>query len=326
MLLRITQEISQKDANRLRAAKTCIAGISRLLSFDFLVNDLNLKATENATAKASLARVNTYTVLAQESIGLDNGAEYFIDRNFGKVNFTFPREAEETFKKKERYLQLQVLQPFSPASEKLTASLSVAGAQERTSNFHFFPSKNNIEKQMHAFDFLNYFYARRNLYENISSILTKNEEKLQTLTNETFTQDLVSLFSVKEKKEVAAFDFSEKFSKKRLFSMDFPEKKSEEVFLSSFSLVTGPISNLELLLNDENLLIVNFSLSNMDFSKLRDDNVFVGITDEVLKKDLRADKFLTENLDTWLKAYVSIANFEAELYKKIKTKILLNSI
>lgn len=326
MLLRITQKISQKDANRLLAAKTSINNISRLLSFDFLVNDLNLKATENVAAKASLARVNTYPVLAQESIGLDNGAEFFIDRNFGKVNFTFPREAEATLGKEESHFSLQVLQPFAPASQELTARLSITGVREKTSSFHLFPSKNKIERQLRVFDFFNYFYARKNLYENISAILVKNEEKLQALTNEAFSEDLLALFSVKEKKEVAAFTFSEKFTKKRFFSEAFPVKKPEETFLSSFSLVAGPVSCVELLLNDKNLLLIDFSLSNMDFSKLQEDNTFVGITDEILKKDLRADKFLTENLGAWLKAYVSIANFEATLYKKIKTKILLSSI
>lgn len=176
------------------------------------------------------------------------------------------------------------------------------------------------------FDFLNYFYARRNLYENIYEILAKNEEKIRDLTNEVFTEDLLTLFSVKEKKEVAAFDFSKKFAKNRFFSEVFPAKKPEETFLSSFSLVAGPISNLELLLNDKNSLLIDFSLSNMDFSKLKIENAFVGIPDEVLTKDPRPDKFIAKNLNTWLKAYIAIADFEAKFYEKIKTKILLNSI
>lgn len=148
MLLRVIQEISPKDAKRLRVAKTCLDGTSKLLSFDFLVHYLNLKTTENATAKASLARMNSYTVLVQESLWLDAGTEYFIDRNFGKINFTFAHETETTAEKKARYLRLQVLQPFVPTSQKLTANLYVDCAKGRTSSFHFFPSKNNIDNQV----------------------------------------------------------------------------------------------------------------------------------------------------------------------------------
>lgn len=326
MLLRITQKISQKDANRLRAANTKMAAMAKLLSFNFLVNDLNTKFTKDVTAQASLQKQLAYTVLSEAPVGLDPGAEYYIDRNFGKVNFTFPRATKKASEQKASYLCLDVLQHFSPISAKLTASLTLQGPAEKTFRFLAFESENQVEEQLRVFDFANYFYARKSLYYSISALLTKNEEKIKTLTNEVFAEDLLALFSVKEKKTIVAFDFSEKFVKKRFFSEAFPTRKQEETFLSSFSLSVGPISSIELLLNAENFLLIDFSLSNMDFSKLSKDNAFVGITDEALKKDLRVDTFLTKNLESWLENYIAIAAFETEIYKKIKLKILIGNI
>ena len=326
MLLRITRKISQKDANRLRVASAKMSAMAKLLAFNFLVKDLNSKFTKDPAAQAALQKQLAYTVLSEVPVGLDPGAEYYVDRNFGKVNFTFPRPTKKVSEQSASYLCLDVLQHFSPISAKLTASLTLQGPAEKTFRFLAFESENQVEEQMRVFDFVNYFCSRKNLYENISAILTKNEEKIKTLTNEAFASDLLSLFSIKEKKAITAFDFSEKLVKKRFYSETFPTRKPEETFLSSFSLSVGPISSIELLLNTENSLLIDFSLSNMDFSKLKIENAFIGIPDEVLTKDVRPDKFLAKNLNTWLKAYVAIADFETEFYEKIKTKILLNSI
>jgi len=38
------------------------------------------------------------------------------------------------------------------------------------------------------------------------------------------------------------------------------------------------------------------------------------------------EKFIKENLNLWLKNYVALTNFGVALYKKLKTKILINSI
>lgn len=183
---------------------------------------------------------------------------------------------------------------------------------------HLFPY---TQKRL-IFKLANYFYNRRPLYEKIYKSLLENKIELTALTNQEFAEDLTLLFSVKSApsaipdfliaaenlKTRALKDFWKKEARTMLGSISCYLKKEENGYKTFFRL------KIEVNLNKNN---------GLSFVTAEALNYVTPKAEEIYSS---MEEVLLANTNAFLQQIVASTNFAAEIYEKVKTKILLENI
>ena len=188
-----------------------------------------------------------------------------------------------------------------------------------------------------------FFYNNRKLYERIYFSLLKNKTKMIRISgNKDFVNDLISLFSVEEtftapidlnisncnkEKEFIIYD-SHTFSA-------YNKKKSKDDFLilsyfNNSHRADSEIKGIEEVAlkigKNEDILAIDFIFGNSNSDFLSPFDVVGDMNINSIKNDERLDTFLNMYLMDWLNNYILFSDFTAEVYNKVKSKILVNSI
>jgi len=168
----------------------------------------------------------------------------------------------------------------------------------------------------------NYFYNKRPLYEKIYKNLLENKAELTALTNREFTEDLTLLFSVKSVPVVIpTFSITEEALKTRTLEAFWKKEPSTRLGSTSGYLkaTTDGYTNfyelkVEVSLNEK---------KELSFATAEAYNYNTPRAEETYP-DMRT--MLLANTEAFLQQLVASADFAAEIYEKVKTKILLENI
>lgn len=174
--------------------------------------------------------------------------------------------------------------------------------------------------------FVAYFFYRKDFYSKIKKILEDNKEDLSEIIGKTFVADFLALFSAKTQK-VATFKVPKKTLAKELIL-----HTSDKAVLFPDSLYLGGLSldefalmqEISFFLTEDNKLWIKLVLSDEVLEK-----AFPILTEKnahAIKNDKQFEAKINEVATAWLKDYLAFANFNAEIYAKIKTKILIEKI
>lgn len=322
MFLRITQKISKKDMVRLSTAKKKMDGLLGVMTGEFLAEGLNFPIE-----KKPLNGAFPCEILTKKRIGFEPSPKCYPYLNYEQeVAFERSLNARGDESQKEVTFALKI-NTACKNKGKTDVLLEVEGKRNIEISFWFGSARSLYESKKNMFNFIAYFYNRELLYARISEILKENKEEILELTNKTFFKDLVCLFSVKNMGKVKNFTFEKNFRQKQIFSEEQIEKVAKRTKLGNFESKDRDINIIELSLAKEEILNVDFSFpAPVTMLEMMGRTSRYSTAPEEALKAAFFEKFIKENLNLWLKNYIALTNFGIALYKKLKTKILINSI
>lgn len=317
-----------------------------------LFHTLELKTEEAESLKRVLVirkllnNTSAYALLCQDLEFFENNtaARQALEAktSFAKVLGMFLPPAFETG---EDALGMYYVQPQAPKKEQELSFGVGAGLNWKfnsLSGISFFVTQNGTNKVLfqegpfpnkgrHLYPYnqkrlilkmANFFYNKRPLYEKIHKSLLENKPELTALTNQEFTEDLTSLFSVKSAPtDLPTFLITEAVLKTRKLETFW--KKEPSTRLGS---TTGYLKETTDGYTNFYKLKVEVSLSSdkeLSFATAEAYNYNTPRVEETYP-EMRA--MLLANTNAFLQQLVASANFAAEIYEKIKTKILLENI
>lgn len=322
MFLRITQKISKKDMLRISIAKRKMDGLLGILTGEFLADSLNFPVEQKPLNGGFPCEI-----LAKKSIGFDPSPKCYPYLNYTK-EVAFERSLNAGGDEREKALTFTLsINTRYKLKEKTDMELTMAGQNNPEMTFWFGNSKSLNESKKNMFNFIAYFYNRELLYERISEILKENKAEISALTNATFFKDFARLFSVKTIKKVENFTLEKKFRQKQIFLEEKAWKGTLGTKIGYFGTNSRDVETIILSFDGEINLRVDFSLpapvTRLDM--MGGPSKYFTAPEEALEAEY-FEKFIKENLNLWLKNYIALTNFGIAFYKKLKTKILINSI
>ena len=336
MLLRINKKISQEKAKRIITAKKQIDAFFNLLDTGYLYEDLNLDLQKKLTNFAKPANASE-RVLFKEEIGNFPDPEHFLQKDYGDLTFKYDRKSH--VKPQKYFLAIKLLKTYNagiqPEELGFLLELSKKGRHGAIVEFEFGNFKKAGDRQALA-DFFNYFSCQSPMYVAISEKLATKKALLEAWLGKPFTHDLLTLFAYRSLKTKSFNLELEKTSlEKRIFFNDNSENtkaiNKNVVFLGDIWGTEDEddednimFRNVYLRLAENQQLFIDFSLPEDCVAKfpvlLTDQNL------DQLKEDKSCANFIAKNLKNWLEDLVAFADFEAQIFAKIKTKFLLKTI
>jgi len=175
-------------------------------------------------------------------------------------------------------------------------------------------------------EFVAYFFYRKAFYSKIQESLESNQKTLVSILGKAFVADLVALFSAKRQaaskvklpKKTPAKELILRHSDKAVL---FPGSLYlGGCYLDSFALM----QEISFFLEEDNKLSMKLVLSDKVLEETFP--ILTEKTAQTLKSDKRFETKINKVAPAWLKDYIAFANFNAEIYDKIKTKILMEKI
>jgi hypothetical protein len=322
MFLRITQKISKKDMARISKAKKSMDGLLGVMTGEFLAEGLNFPIE-----KKPLNGAFPCEILTKKRIGFEPSPKCYPYLNYEQeVAFGRSLNTGGDESQKEVTFALKI-NTACKNKGKTDVLLEIEGKRNIEISFWFGSARSLYESKKNMFDFIAYFYNRELLYARISEILKENKEEILELTNKTFFKDLVCLFAAKPGNNVKNFTLDKNFRQKQIFSEEQIGKTARKTKLGNFESKSKDVDIIELSLTAENSLNVDFSFPEQVtiLEMMGGASKYLTVPEEALG-DAFFEKFIKENLNLWLKNYIALTNFGVALYKKLKTKILINSI
>lgn len=324
MLVRFIKQIKAEDFTRITTALTKMEEISSVLNQDFLAASLKLGTTISKNKDGGMIFnrrsigpfVNTKYTMAEAEAGVACDREY-------------PEETDRP-RKFTTFAELEwVKDHFDDIGDINDVYFTVDGNQDGTEVFFMGDFLRRCPAGNQIFNLASFFYRRRALYENIYKVLLTNKNRLGKFTNSVFADNFIALFSVKDKIEkVENFTIAEANFVVEV-SADSNNPYQENLSnVKNISYCMHPnnlsIQNVKLSLDEPDFLTIEFTLSEY-------------FRDEALRtwteKNIKAttgqpilNEFITQHLNAWLKNLVLLSIFQAKIYEKVKTKLLITQI
>jgi hypothetical protein len=308
MFLRLVKKINKEMAESLRATKTKEKIIFNLKDAGFLLDDLEPHWVKIAKVFGKEGEnIQAFGVFPQPKYGLlEEHSEIFyqkikqqkgtkaLDIIYGTIN-------DGVFIKLVEHFSRHILFELGPLFSKN----------------HY---KNRFNRDLVLHDIALYFHNRRTLYKAVHSFFLNNKKDLSKIFGQPFVEDLIVLFSVDIKRKIPNFKVSTKATDARI--MEKMVSSENYVFVGFARFYPKELNRVgyyhfdgtenELFLNNKDQLIIN--------SRPRQAAV---IGEE---EKLEFESFVDKNLADWLKQTVSVIDFGAAIYEKVKTKIFLENI
>ena len=310
MLLRLVRKISSEDAERLRAIKAKEKLIFNLKDAGFLLEDLEPYWAKIAKVFGKEGEnIQAFGTFPQPSYGLrEEHGEIFYQKlkqqkAFKTLAFSYGTINGGVFLKLREQVGRHILFELGP----------------------FFPKnhyKNKFNSDKVIQDIAVYFYNRRSIYEELHNYFLKNKNGLNEIFGQPFVEALILLFSVTSKKKVPNFKISAKATGARILKKTVSSKNYSLVGFARFYPKHFKHKRLdyyrlesvenELYLNNKNQLLINAKARQAE------------LLGEAEK--LEFENFVNKNLNTWLKQTISVIDFGAAIYEKVKTRIFVENI
>lgn len=319
-LLRIVKAIKLEEAEKIRYYKTLEKRLKTLMDGEFLCKALELSESEKKRDK----------VPQKEPIVKNLGPFKYSKYEFGAY-FT-----ALTYKRTPNY---KVIKNLNLNCGRLTGGRNVAleiidrtkGSQDFSiGQFCYMePGMNYYISGGNIHELARYFHAKRPLYEKIRALLLANRPEFEANLNGTFVEALLALFSVTApEKKLQNFDIPNKNVKKYCLTKRIVKKNAlflgnsyyypKECLTAEYPPATT--IELEFFLNAKNQLIINASCGWVSKDGVQKTAL------EEIKGSKYFDKFLQATIVDFLQQLVALASFGEEIYEKVKTKILIESI
>jgi len=332
--IRIHKTLEAKAAARLREAQQKLHFFSAYSNSDFLLEEFSEEIIDKKEGKS---------LTLQEELGPYTFSKYFFSSTLYKLYFGLNWDVEHEYAKVIFNLNFTALETDKLDRTCRLELLAEWNAKTSNKKFEFLLKDKDILHGNVIFYIPVYFYNERPLYKKIFSSLVKNKAKLiRTCGNEAFVKDLLALFSVKTSiKKTPAFKLLEN---KRENAFIIYEKASRGIYeeegagkdlltLSTFNNgqdVNSEIKGVEEITvrvgKTENLLVTDFVFGHTNVDFLAGFGIVGDMNIKQVKNNKKLEEFLTTYLNDWLKNYVALADFTAEVYGKVKTKLLVASI
>jgi len=342
MYIRITKKLKKADAECLRAASKQLAFFSQYANSDFLLEEF-LKNKREEDPLTELTEKDLDTFKLDEDIGPFTFPKYLFSEVLYKLQFEPNWDATHyyekvfceiicaTVKKTKvgKAFRLGLFAEWDPATHNKKFDLAL---------------RDNLEPHLNpVFSIPLCFYDKRELYEKIFKLLEKNREKLiKTSKNKEFIEDIIALFSVKKNnKAPASFELSTESEAKEFVIYDkgslgiydqegTGEELCELSYFENTHRIETEIKGIEEVQlrvgKAEDSLVTDFIFGHLSieflaaFGKVGDANI------NEVKNNKSLEAFLTLYLNDWLKNYVALATFTAEVFAKVKTKLLVTNL
>lgn len=342
MYIRIYKTLEAKAAARLRKAQQKLHFFSAYSNSDFLLEEFSKEADEyHIFDYIDKKEEKSFTL--QEELGPYTFSKYFFSSTLYKLYFGLNWDAEHEYAKVVFNLNFAALKTDKLARTCKLELLAAWNAQTSNKKFEFFLKSDASLQGNVILNIPAYFYNERILYEKIFSSLVKNKARLvATCGSEAFVKDLLALFSVKtSNKKIPAFELQ---GNKRENAFIIYEKASRGIYeeegagkdlltLSSFNnghVIDSEIKGVEEITlrvgKAENLLVADFVFGHTNVDFLAGFGIVGDMNIKKVKDNKKLEEFLTLHLKAWLENYVALAEFTAEVYGKVKTKLLVNSL
>lgn len=318
MLLKVAKQLDQDLCAKLRVSHANICKFNNVENSSFLCQDL-------AQNKANI----------EEYLNSNKNRKFLIDVSL--KNLKNPSHKLEACPSDSFYFSDSDRRLLAPNDLFLLLKLKMESGPIVTFDIEhtFGRSENSYRWDISAEDkntkfnlrqFVAYFFYRKDFYSKIQKILEANKETLEAIVGAAFVADFLALFSVKPQ-VIADFKVPKKTVAKELIL-----RHSDKAILFPHSLYLGGLSldkfalmqEISFFLGEDNKLLIELVLSDEALEK-----AFPILTEKYaheIKNDKQFEAKINEVTTAWLKDYIAFANFNAELYNKIKTKILLEKI
>jgi len=319
LLLQYTKEISSKEAESLKKAKTFLNTMEKFPEDVTLLREA-IDNYQPVRKKKKLAK-------ASIELGEFLAPEYEMVERYG-LSFCSKRAGVSA--KKELYFNWGATNIFYgdlffsvTEREKTLAEFYLGnflGGQDRDCP--------DVLKAGAIAKIARYFYNRPAIYGKIYKLLTEQRKEFCCATGKPFYEALISLFSVKKQPRIQLFGAFQGQKLEQIFDY---RKAATDFSLGHFCYVfpksakgTAASSNIvfELWLTPKNKLIIN--------ANFVEDSAARGLS--LLKKFASVSKqqevktLVTTGIEAWLGNLVLVATFEKNIYKKIQTTLLLKNI
>jgi hypothetical protein len=328
MYLRITKQLSQIDAERIRNIKEKEQSLRNIKDFKFLTNGLKLKNIFNE-------KRHWYEALSSEKVfkcyGSFNLPKYRIIEWTDELGYCERNEKNKIWRR-----SFNLMLGDSPSSfgeMNLNARIFQDDLDAEEYTLHFAEGdKSNI------FSIASYFYNKRNFYNKIHAFLEKNGEKFRDIMGEGFILNLISLFSSdKQAKDILNYNLSSP-NKYETFTQSgtlLPKEGYLHLCFSKiFSLENkyGMDISIHCFLGEDNALVMETVASSI---KGHVYSILEGAQQRAEKKNGKfnetiyknfMEKYMNKQLNDCLTSMEKMINFGFDIYETVKTKLLINNL
>lgn len=328
MYLRITKQLIQIDADRLRKVKEKEQSLRNLKDFKFLAAGIKLKNIFEEKRP-------WYALLTSEKIfkcyGSFNLPKYRLIEWTDKLGYCERKERNKIWRRSFEFILADA--PSSLGAISLHARIFQDDYDAEEYTLHLTEgSKSNI------FHIASYFYNKREFYNKIHAFLEKNKSKFENLMGEEFIHQLTTLFSNdKPSKAVIAYNLTLPEKYEGLEQTPTLSAKAAYLplcFSEIFSLKNkyGMAIRIDYLLGADNTLVIEARASSIKtklFSVLNE----VPTRIEKKNKNFTATiyeafmkKYLREQLQDCLTSMEKMIDFGFDIYEAVKTNLLISDI
>jgi len=330
LYIQLTKKLSQKAADRLRAARKTITALSAFADFKYLFEAANAEQSP-PELQTKDCNFNTVNVIKGTKLGPYVPSEYRVGTDNAIVDCTRVNHARGASFPDGLIFSLQLLNTSNFSFSYRDFLLEISGSELFTEELFLSGASSLDEGHTKLKAFINYFRDKPALYQKVYRLLVAQRKTIVTAFGKEFATSIIDLFSLKTvAEELEDFTFFKKRYAKQFYEeLAFPLKESKDLYLSKFYVPQEFVANVaHLYLSEDNLLKVYFSLENgfLGWYRERKHAKPSYNLETALRKAPAFDTFLKENLNGWLKSIISMANFEEKLCNKIKTKILISQI
>lgn len=332
MLLRIMAKIGKENAAKILAAATRTEEISKIMNFQYFRDELEANAKENLKNFEEVTEKDRLTIF-EEEVGSFETPEHFINIYFGRKEYCYNRSDN---KPKQKYiLALTLIKETNTLEKTKLINFAISIKKKISKNrieAYKFGDFSTQETKNTTTEFINYFACQAELYEKSFQLLETKKAIMTKYLGEVVAKDLLQLFSCKKIK-AAPLDIANNKLEKILYF-------NEENYLEKIEKATVPLGvvmnenyerRTEISFTQICLAMKKANKLILDYHFYEDllNNINLLVTDknlEKIKENKRSVAFIEKNLNKWANALVDYANFENNIFNKIKTKFLIKTL
>lgn len=318
MLLKVTKQLDQALYNKLRESYASICNFNSIEDSSFLSLDL---AQDKVKIEEYTNNEENSKFLIEASLKNLENPSHKLEASPANI-FYYSDPPRQCFSNNDLFFLLKLKLETAPV-----ITLEIIHNDKVSENTYYWAIPTEVKNPKFKLrEFVAYFFYRKAFYAKIQEILETKQKALATILGKAFATDFSALFSAKRQAATKV-----KVPKKTL-AKELILRHSDKAVLFPASLYLGGcyldrfalMQEISFFLGKDNKLLLELVLSDEILEETFP--ILTETTARELKNDKRFEAKLNKVAPAWLKDYIAFANFNAEIYDKIKTKILLEKI
>jgi hypothetical protein len=328
MLLKQVKKISPKEAQILSGIGEKLKLLNSIADTAFLGRDLDCDGTKLRTAKGQTGKIEV-----AKNIGVFTKLKYELAAEFYRFAYKKTKWGEGLGE-----LAFAISQPsgtsayFNENIPCVEINISeIARGRKLFRSGLYYEEKNKgrlnaVAKQGNILELAQFFYCRRQLYEQVHTVLLENRAEFEEVSNHFFVEDLIALFSVTDNAKKAAKMELPKENVKEQYAVKETNKKNK-IFLGGMLFYSKdffceeenlPKYDSEIWLDKREHLLIETNATEVTYGR-RKNKLFAAAKNEEFQKFLA-------RINDWGEQTVAMIDFAYAIYEKVKGKILLENI